>query len=308
MCEYIVKSRSENTSKKYMSSFNRWSKFITNKGKSAIPANSTHVALYLTYLLNIGCSFHVISSAVYAIKWAHSILGYEDPTEHPFIKNIVEASKRNNKARVIKKEVVTTKDLVLLCDIYADSSSLLEVRDMCMILLSFAGFLRYEELSSLRCSDVKFLDGYVKIFINKSKTDQYRQGNEILISAGVTSACPVLMLQRYISLGNIDIFSDHFLFKSVFKSKEGLKLIYKNKKLSYTRARECMLSKLKSVMGNVNIGLHSLRSGGATAAANSNVNERCWKKHGRWASDSSKDGYVKDSLESRLSVSKNLGL
>lgn len=69
-----------------------------------------------------------------------------------------------------------------------------------------------------------------------------------------------------------------------------------------------MLSKLKSVMGNVNIGLHSLRSGGATAAANSNVNERCWKKHGRWASDSSKDGYVKDSLESRLSVSKNLGL
>ena len=264
-----------------MSSFNRWSKFITNKGKSAIPANSMHVALYLTYLLNIGCSFHVISSAVYAIKWAHSILGYEDPTEHPFIKNIVEASKRNNKARVIKKEVVTTKDLVLLCDIYADSSSLLEVRDMCMILLSFAGFLRYEELSSLRCSDVKFLDGYVKIFINKSKTDQYRQGNEILISAGVTSACPVKMLQRYISLGNIDIFSDHFLFKSVFKSKEGLKLIYKNKKLSYTRARECMLSKLKSVMGNVNIGLHSLRSGGATAAANSNVNERCWKKHGK---------------------------
>lgn len=171
-----------------MSSFNRWSKFITNKGKSAIPANSMHVALYLTYLLNIGCSFHVISSAVYAIKWAHSILGYEDPTEHPFIKNIlVEASKRNNKARVIKKEVVTTKDLVLLCDIYADSSSLLEVRDMCMILLSFAGFLRYEELSSLRCSDVKFFDGYVKIFINKSKTDQYRQGNEILISAGVTS-------------------------------------------------------------------------------------------------------------------------
>lgn len=54
-------------------------------------------------------------------------------------------------------------------------------------------------------------------------------------------------------------------------------------------------------MGNANIGLHSLRSGGATAAANSNVNERCWKKDGRWASDPSKDGYVKDSVESRLS-------
>ncbi|XP_062582000.1 uncharacterized protein LOC134243775 [Saccostrea cucullata] len=308
MCEYIMKSRSVNTSKKYISSFSRWSKFIANKGKSAIPANPFHISLYLTHLLHIGCSFHVISSAVYAIKWAHSILGHKDPTEHSFIKNLLEASKRNNKPKVIKKAIVTASDLILLCDIYVDSTNLLEVRDLCMILLSFAGFLRFEELSSLRCSDLTFMDGYVKISINKSKTDQYRQGNEILISAGVTSACPVKMLNRYISLGSIDISSGHFLFKSVFKSKDGLKLIYKDKKLSYTRARECILSKLKSVMGNINIGLHSLRSGGATAAANSKVNERCWKKHGRWASDSSKDGYVKDSLESRLSVSKNLGL
>lgn len=118
-----------------------------------------HDALYLTHLLDIIFSFHVISSAVYAIRWVHSILGYEDPTEHTFIKNIVEASERNNKARVIKTEVFTTKDLDLLCDNYADSSSLLEVRDLCMILLSFAGFLHYEELSSLRCSDITFLDG-----------------------------------------------------------------------------------------------------------------------------------------------------
>lgn len=189
-----------------------------------------------------------------------------------------------------------------MCDIYADSTNLLEVRDSCMILLSFSGFLRYEELSSLRCSDITFLDGYVKIFINKSKTDQYRQGNEILISRGVTSACPVKMLQRYISRGIIDIFSDHFLFKSVFKSKDGLKLIYKNKKLSYTRARECMLSKLKFIMGNVNIGLHSLRSGGATAAANSNVNER--KMGIRFVYRR----LCKRQFKIRLSVSKNLGL
>ena len=32
------------------------------------------------------------------------------------------------------------------------------------------------------------------------------------------------------------------------------------------------------------------------------------KHHGRWSSDSAKDGYVKDSLSSRLSVSKALGV
>ena len=142
----------------------------------------------------------------------------------------MEASKRHNKPRVVKKEVVTASALVSLCDLHASSSNLLDVRDLCMVLLSFAGFLHFDELlvSSLRCSNVTFMDGYVKLFINKSKTDQYRQGNEILIASGVTSACPVSMLHRYISLGNIDISADHYLFKSVFKSKDGLKLIYKD--------------------------------------------------------------------------------
>jgi hypothetical protein len=56
------------------------------------------------------------------------------------------------------------------------------------------------------------------------------------------------------------------------------------------------------------IGTHSLRSGGATAAANAGIPDRLFKRHGRWSSDSAKDGYVKDSLFSRLSVSKALGV
>ena len=148
----------------------------------------------------------------------------------------------------------------------------------------------------------------MKVFIRKSKTDQYRQGNEVLIASGVTSACPVKMTEKYFKLGSIDNSSCDFLFKPLFKSKDGAKLINKNKKLSYTRTRECLVSKLKSVMGNINIGLHSLRSGGATTAANSDVNDGIRKKHRRWISDSSKNGYVIHSLDSRISVSKKLRL
>ena len=54
--------------------------------------------------------------------------------------------------------------------------------------------------------------------------------------------------------------------------------------------------------------LNSLRSGGASAAANAGVPDQCFKHHGRWLSDSAKDGYIQDKLEERLSVSKNLGL
>jgi len=49
-----------------------------------------------------------------------------------------------------------------------------------------------------------------------------------------------------------------------------------------------------------------LRAGGATAAANTKVPD-CLIKKGV-GDGSLKDGYVKDSLDSRLEVSRNLGL
>ena len=48
--------------------------------------------------------------------------------------------------------------------------------------------------------------------------------------------------------------------------------------------------------------------GGASATANIGVPDRLFKKHGRWRSETAKDGYVKDSMKDRLSVSLNLGL
>ena len=54
-------------------------------------------------------------------------------------------------------------------------------------------------------------------------------------------------------------------------------------------------------------GLHSLRSGGATAAARNGVLDRLYKNHGWWKSDKVKDGYVRDNLENISKVSLNLG-
>ncbi|KAJ8313640.1 hypothetical protein KUTeg_008201 [Tegillarca granosa] len=45
------------------------------------------------------------------------------------------------------------------------------------------------------------------------------------------------------------------------------------------------------VSKDLDLGLHSLRSGGVTVAANHGVNERCLKRHRRWKCDVSKDGY-----------------
>ena len=57
-----------------------------------------------------------------------------------------------------------------------------------------------------------------------------------------------------------------------------------------------------------NFSTHSARSGGASSAANSGIPERNFQRHGRWASVSAKNTYIKDSLASRLDVSKSLSL
>jgi hypothetical protein len=49
-----------------------------------------------------------------------------------------------------------------------------------MIVLSFAGFLRFDELSFLKCNDVTVHDPVLKLKIGHNKTDQYRQGNDAM--------------------------------------------------------------------------------------------------------------------------------
>ena len=52
-------------------------------------------------------------------------------------------------------------------------------------------------------------------------------------------------------------------------------------------------------------GLHSLWAGGVT---NGGVPNRKSKSHSHWKSETAKDGYVKDSVDKRLLVSKSLGI
>lgn len=79
--------------------------------------------------------------------------------------------------------------------------------------------------------------------------------------------------------------------------------------LSYTRCREIFKDALNEVgVDPKRYGLHSLRSGGATAAASVGVPDRLFKKHGRWRSEGAKDGYIQESLKNKLSVTSNLGI
>ena len=78
---------------------------------------------------------------------------------------------------------------------------------------------------------------------------------------------------------------------------EGQK-VYGSTPISYQSLRKGDLEVFQEV------GLHSLRAGGAALAANSGVSDRLWMEHGGWRSFRSAVGYVKTSSEVKAGVTK----
>ena len=144
----------------------------------------------------------------------------------------------------------------------------------------------------------------------KSKTDVYREGRDVVISRTGLPTCPVNMVERYLKLANIKDDSNEFIFRSLYLCKsENVYKLRTSGQLSYTRTREIFMSAFHDLgLDESKFCLHSLRSGGATAAAAASVDDKLFKKHGRWKSNTAKDGYVKESLSDRLLVTKKLGI
>jgi site-specific recombinase XerD len=308
MPDYLLKSRSINTVKKYENYFKKFKDFMAENNKESLPARSSHVSLFIVHLLTKNVSRNVISSLVYSIKWKHNLYGYSDPTSDIHVKDLLSTSNRRIGKPVCKKDVIDPEHIRLLCQKYSDSEDLFVTRDIAMIVMCFSGFLRFDELSNIKCNEISFETGYVKVTISKSKTDQFRNGNEVLLSKLDSVACPFKALEKYVKFSGVDLSSSNFLFRAMYRTKSKTALRHKVKKLSYTRTKEVLLARIKEVTPQgLDLGLHTFRASGATAAAKAGVNQRCFKRHGRWRSNAV-EGYVQDSLKKRLEVTQKLGL
>ena len=309
MPNYIVNCRENNTIKKYHSSFNAWKTWCKTFSVKEIPANALTISLFILNLIQIDSSFPKIEGVYYAIKFYHNMLGYEDPCKNLIVVNMLEAAKRICNHSVTKKKPITVQHLHILFDkLIRNDTDLSKMRTMNICLLGFCGFMRYSEISNVKRCDIVFCDTYMKLFIEKSKTDIYREGKWVYISKGDSDICPVKNIRVYLqNAGILECTSDCFIFRAITipkKSKIGY-LRKPNVALSYTRGREVVLEALESIgLEKSLFGLHSLRSGGATAAANAGVPDRLFKRHGRWRSEKAKDGYVEDDTDHLLLVSR----
>ena len=150
----------------------------------------------------------------------------------------------------------------------------------------------------------------MEILVLKSKTDQHREGNIVYISRVSSECYPVKFLEKYLQKTNIEISKDGEtpLIRRIFKTKKQYK-ISKTQGISYSRIREIFKDYNTDIAANPEEhSLHSLRAGKASAAANNGVTDRLVTKQDQWSSEKSRNGYIKDSVSTRLSVFKMLVL
>ena len=307
---FIINSREDATVKAYFYGHGQWRDWAQWHHLTPTPADPLSFALFMLYKFQMGSSYSACRVVFYGVKYVHRLFNHADPTTHPLPVNMLEAAKRLDRHSVQRKEPLTPSMFRrLYYELMLRSRSLEDVRTMVFVTLGYCGFMRFQEIVGVRKGDVVFGRGFFKVFVEKSKTDVYREGRWLFVSSG-QSVCPVEIVSCYLKMcGKALNRDDSFIFRGLTKSRLSCHLRLANKPLCYGTLRRHFLNAIRRIgEPTKSFGTHSLRSGGASAAANNGVPDRLFKRHGRWKTDRAKDMYVKDNVRQLLSVSRSLGL
>ena len=302
--------RAPNTLKKYKKGWEDWSAWASRMGNvSTCPADPYYVAIYLCHILQTHGTKGALICAMYGIRWGHHMAGEASPTDDPSVQLAFDGCTRTCARPTKKKEPLTIQLLKELIESYdTNPASLKKLRFLAMIVTGFAGFLRIDEILSIKVNHLQFHDTHVQINIEKSKTDQTREGNVIHIARLDSRYCPVKLIEKFLEAADLHHNPNAFIIPRLVATKSGA-YAHKTLGISYTTAREEFMLHMR-ILGEKgkNLSTHSLRAGGASEAACNKVSDRLISKHGRWKSTRARNGYIKDNLQNRLSITRNLGL
>jgi integrase len=307
----LRQARAPTTNASYGLAYKRWVAWADQYPEiSLLPAEPLHVGVYLSYLSRTAKSFASINLAVCAINWYHSLAGVPSPTKDILVNEILSGIKRQLAKPRAPKDPLLPEHIEKIFD-SVNVESLTDLRNTTLIVLGYYALLRFDEIRQIKISHITFHASHLEISVPKSKADQLRQGDTVVVARLGGPRCPVALTERYLSesaLLSDSESEDNFMFRRCLSVQGKAYLTKKVLAITYNSVREIIKSKVVQLgLNPKDFSTHSMRSGGASAAANSNVGDRILQRHGRWATAGSRDRYVKDSLEKRLTVSQRLG-
>ena len=304
----LVSSKADSTTKQYLAYWRKWEVWVASHPSiSVFPVTPFHLSLYLAHLASTGPK-SAADPTIAAVKWIHGLAGFSSPTDNPMVKNALQGFKRIHSSPTARKLPITPQILREIWKSHGQAhATLADLRILFISFISYAGFLRFDDLRKISRNSCTFTQDCLTIHLPSSKSDQFRQGSDIVIARSAKDTCPVRVAERYFAVLGDSADCSLPALRRLQTSKRGL--IPSSHPLSYSRTREIILDAIKPFVPDISrYGLHSMRSGGASAAFNAHVPPFLISKHGRWSSEKARNKYLQTDSESKLFASKCLGI
>ena len=266
----LQSSKANNTVRAYKSDFKDFGLFCAQNGFKSLPSEPKIVSLYLTHLSTKEVKMSTLKRRLVSIGVIHKLKGHYLDTKHPaIIENIMGIKRRKGSVQKAKKPILISylKRLINAID-EEDKEEIKKLRNRSIILIGFSGGFRRNEIVSLDWDDLDFVPEGLKINIKRSKTDQFGEGfTKALPFFESSQYCPVVSLKNWIEISKI---TSGPLFRRFIKGSK----LSENRLTDQTVA--LLIKKYLNLAGidSKNYSGHSLRSGFATSAAESGVEER----------------------------------
>ena len=266
----LQNSKAINTVRAYKSDFNDFGIFCARNGFKSLPSNPKIVSLYLTHLSTKDAKISTLKRRLVSIGVIHKLKGHYLDTKHPsIIENIMGIKRRKGSFQKAKKPIlINSLKLIINAIDQQNKQEIKKFRDRSIILIGFSGGFRRNEIVSLNYDDLDFVPEGLKINIKRSKTDQFGEGfTKALPYFDSSQYCPVISLKNWLDISKIT-------------SGPVFRRFLKGAKLSENRLTDQTVAILIKEYLNLaginskNYSGHSLRSGFATSAAESGVEER----------------------------------
>ncbi|WP_020169435.1 site-specific integrase [Candidatus Pelagibacter communis] len=266
----LQNSKANNTVRAYKSDFNDFRIFCAQNGFKSLPSDPKIVSLYLTHLSTKDAKISTLKRRLVSIGVIHKLKGHYLDTKHPsIIENIMGIKRRKGSFQKAKKPIlINSLKLIINAIDQQNKQEIKKFRDRSIILIGFSGGFRRNEIVSLNYDDLDFVPEGLKINIKRSKTDQFGEGfTKALPYFDSSQYCPVISLKNWLDISKIT-------------SGPVFRRFLKGSKLSENRLTDQTVAILIKEYLNLaginskNYSGHSLRSGFATSAAESGVEER----------------------------------
>jgi site-specific recombinase XerD len=266
----LQNSKAINTVRAYKSDFNDFEIFCVKNSFKSLPSDPKVVSLYLTHLSTKNAKMSTLKRRLVSIGVIHKLKGHYLDTKHPsIIENIMGIKRRKGSIQSGKKPLLISS-LKAIIDVIdqINREEIKKFRDRSIILIGFSGGFRRNEIVSLDYDGLDFVTEGLKISLRRSKTDQFGEGfTKALPYFDSSRYCPVVSLKNWLDISKIN-------------SGPVFRRFVKGSKLSENRLTDQTVALLIKQYLNLagidskNYSGHSLRSGFATSAAESGVEER----------------------------------